>query len=113
MNNSKLAIESINLSQEEAVDASPMYRMRETEVLAIIEALENVSSSKYWHLLQEKVFDGVVESLQRRLRNEKDTTEMFRLQGQVVWAEKYSDLKSLIIVYKNELANIRNNLKNK
>lgn len=110
MNNSKIAIENVSLAEDEAVDNKPMLRQRETEITSILEALEHVSGSAYWKTIQDKVLSGVLESLQRRIRSEKNPTEIYRLQGQIVWAEKYSDLNKMSQAYKNELTNIRKKL---
>ena len=111
MNNSKIAIEN-TLREETLVDYTPMYRKQATELTEIIEAIEAVSQSNYWKLLQEKVFSGVLESLQHRIRDEKDSKNLFRLQGQIIWAEKYSDFKKMATVYRNQLENIKSKIKN-
>lgn len=110
MNNAKLALDANTLDEEEPVDLKPMMRERETELAEIIEALENINSSNYWKLLQDKVFSGVVDALARRIAKEKDPTELYRLQGQIVWAAKYMDLNKLAQVYRNELTNVRKNI---
>ena len=102
MNNSLLQLEP-----EVQVDISPQLRQRERELLEIIEAIRRVSSSEYWQLLKVKVFDGIVDSLHKRLIAEKNPTEMYRLQGQIVWAEKYSDLEKMTQAYENELKSVR------
>jgi hypothetical protein len=103
MNNSKIAIDNISIDFEEPLDTKPMLRQKETELLEIIEAIEKIGASAYWKLLQDKVFNGVMEALQNRIRSEKNPTEIYRLQGQIVWAEKYSDLSKLAQAYRNEL----------
>jgi len=34
------------------------------------------------------------------------------LQGQIIWAEKYSDFKKMATVYRNQLENIKSKIKN-
>lgn len=102
MNNSLLELEV-----ETIVDIAPQLRVRERELLEIIEAIRKVAASDYWNLLKVKVFDGVVGSLHKRLIAEKNPTEMYRLQGQIVWAEKYSDLEKMTQAYENELKSVR------
>lgn len=104
MNNSFLQLEV------EEVDITPQLRVRERELLEIIEAFKKVSASEYWKLLRIKVFDGVVDSLHRKLIGEKNPTEMYRLQGQIVWAEKYADLDKMAQAYENELKSVRKKL---
>ena len=100
-------IENISLVSEEVKDKETLLRQRETELLAILEALQNVKASRYWKLLEEKVLNGVMQSLQQRIKNEKNPTEIYRLQGQIVWAEKFCDLTKMYQAYQNELNNIR------
>lgn len=109
MNSSKIVIDNL----EEEVNTTPWLRQRQTELLQIIEAIDAIEASNYWKVLEKKVFEGVVESLYRRLRNEKDDKEIYRLQGQIVWSEKYSDLKKLAFVYKQELERIKKQLDGK
>lgn len=105
MNNAKIALDSI--IDEPAVDIRPQLRARETQLREIIEAISKVAASDYWHTLQTLVFDGVLEALQSRLTNEKNPTEMYRLQGQILWAKKYSKLADLVQAYENELTAVR------
>lgn len=105
MNNSLLQLEVV-----EELDIKPQLRVRERELLEIIEAIRRVAASDYWQLLKVKVFDGIVNSLENRLRNEKNPTEMYRLQGQLIWADKYSDLEKMVQAYENELKSLRNKL---
>jgi methionine salvage enolase-phosphatase E1 len=107
MNNSRIAIEDVSLELEEPFDTQPILREQSTELLEIIEALDNITKSAYWKILQEKVWSGILTSLQRRINIEKDTQEIARLQGQIVWAEKYTDLNKLTQVYRTKLQNIK------
>lgn len=110
MNNSKITAEYNLLDQELKMDRSPLLRAREAKLVGIIEALGNISSSAYWDVIKEEILNGAVDTLKRRLSSETETIEMFRLQGQIIWAEKYSDLDKLAESYRNELKNIRNQL---
>lgn len=108
MNNSKIVIDNA-LTDEPVIDRTPQIRQRETELVAIIEAIKSIRASEYWKTLEEKVFSRDLDKLTRRLRTEKDSIEMYRLQGEVTWAEKYS-LETLENQYRNELTNLRNQL---
>jgi ERCC4-related helicase len=110
MNNSKLTMENVPLSEEKAADFTPYLRQQETELVEVIEALEAIKGSKYWKLLEERVFKGVHESLHRKMRNEKDSKELFRLQGQLIWADKYADLGNLIEANKKILQRVKQEL---
>ena len=105
MNNAKIA--SVNLGEEKEVDMSPWLRTREKELLEIIEAIQAISASNYWKVLERSIFSGLVETINKRLANEKDDKELYRLQGQMVWAMKYRDFGSLAEAFRNELTGIR------
>lgn len=91
---------------ESPIDTTPFLREKAVRLEAIIEAFDRINESKYWKVLQNEIFDGILEALQRRMRNEKDTTELFRLQGQETWANKFCNFKSLADGYRKELINI-------
>lgn len=113
MNNSFLAQESISLELEPENLTS--FRQREGELVAIIDAIQKVNDSYEWKLLEEKIFNGVVEGLKRRIESEVNTKgekslngpKIHFLNGQLEWAKKYTDFLSLAHIYKQELTNIR------
>lgn len=112
MNNSKLAIEKISLSQEETVDRTPHLREKEGELISILDAIRSIQETKEWGTLKTKVFDGIVESLTKDINNEAkqenpDTLKLNRLAGQLKWAEKYADLHKLEDIFRLELTHIR------
>jgi ERCC4-related helicase len=111
MNNSKLTIDEVTLRDENPIDVKPFLRERQTEIVEIIEALEAVNRSKYWQTLQSKVFHSSLEVLQRAIRTEKDAKELFRIQGSLIWGEKYTNLQELITGYRRQLDNIKNQIK--
>lgn len=87
-------------------DILAALREREATVLEIIDALQNIGGSSYWKILQQNVFEVDLSKAKRSLAKEKDTTEMFRLQGDIRTGEKLN-LESLITKYRNELQAIR------
>lgn len=113
MNNSFLSVETAALKEDVPVDITEMLRRRETDLLEEIDAFEKINSSNYWKVLQKKVFTPVLDSLQKKIRIENDTTEVFRLQGQLREAEKYTDFSKQIFIRRNELQNIRQQLHGK
>ena len=98
------------LDETEQVDMKPLWISQEAEVGKILEALQNIKSSSYWSYLEKVLWSGVLGSLDRKLRIEKDEKIVANLQGQAVWAEKYADLGKLIEHYRSELSRIKNNL---
>jgi hypothetical protein len=112
MNNSYFAVESVNLHVETPVDHTPEVREREVELVKILGAIRKVQDSKDWSTLKENVFDGVTQNLSDKIQSEakktKPDVDILRyLTGQLVWAEKFSDLSKLEAVFRQELTNIR------
>ncbi len=106
MNNAEIILEDIN---QFAREFAPIYRERADELTNIIEALQNIAGSSYWKVLKQFVFDVDLDKAKRRLVAEKDTTEIFRLQGEIRWGDKF-DLEKLLDQYKKELIGIRNKI---
>ena len=90
-------------------ESSVLLREKVEKTTNVIEALENIASSGYWKVLQQNVFDVDLSKAKSRLAKEKDTTEIFRLQGEIRWGEKF-DLEKLLEKYRNELLGIRKQL---
>lgn len=112
MNNSKLAIEKVSLTLEEPEDKKPLFQEKESELILILEAIQEVLDTKGWSTLKIKLFDGVVEKLSKELTNEAnkenpDTLKLNRIAGQLKWAEKYADLSKLATIFRLELTNVR------
>lgn len=111
MNNSRLAIESVSLSEEKS-DRTPLLREREGQLITILDSLRKVQESNEWSSLKIHIFDDVVKSLSKDLRLEAradapNPLKLRYLTGQLKWAEKYSDLKKLEDSYRLELTNVR------
>lgn len=94
---------------EKVVDATPLLREQVERLTEIIEALQNIAGSSYWKVLQQQVFNVDLQKAKRRLAIEKDTTEIFRLQGEIGSLEKLS-LEKLLKSKRNELETIRKKL---
>lgn len=100
------------LEEETQIDSSPLLRGRAQELTDTIEALQNIGGSSFWKVLKQYVFDVDLDKAKRRLALENDTTEMFRLQGEIRFGEKFN-LEKLIEKNRNELQNIRKQLNGK
>ncbi len=105
MNNAYINKEYENVSDQNL----PILRGQVTRLTEVIEALNNIQGSSYWKVLQQEVFDVDLEKAKRSLAKTEDTTEMFRLQGEIRWGEKF-DLEKLTERYRNELSAIRKKL---
>ena len=111
MNNSKLAMETVSLS-EEPRDNKPQLREREATLVRILTALKRIAETEDWSTLKNEVFDSLVNTLERDIKNEAkkelpDTNKLNRLAGQLMWAEKYADLTKLAEKYRTELTGIK------
>ena len=106
MNNAQLINETL---EEVKKDNSPQLLGRAQELTDIIEAIQNIGGSSYWNVLRKYVFDVDLDKAKRSLAKEKDTTEMFRLQGDIRTGEKLH-LESLLTKYRNELTAINQSL---
>lgn len=111
MNNSFVARQ--NIEEEPVIDRKPMLRQRETEILELLEAIKGLRSSGLWNVLQAGIILPQRELLARRLRNEKDPVEMYRIQGNLAGIEKSTDLARMESSLRNELETIRRQLNGK
>ena len=107
-----LAQVQADLTNEPREDLSPKYRAEEARLLKIIEALQGVEQSKEWSTLKTEVFDTLVNSLEKDLRTEArketpDPNKLNRLTGELIWAERYSDLGKLGNRYREQLQAVR------
>lgn len=91
-------------------DNTEWYKKRQQEILAILAALRNINGSKYWKTLDELLWKDIVRSLENTLRNTSDEKQIYRLQGQLVWARSFSDFSKLIARFENELRGISSQL---
>lgn len=85
--------------------------VREEELLKLIGALEQISSSNYWKIISTWYIKEL-ERVQNLLKTEKDTTEIFRLQGKISALERLSDLNTVTKNLKKELERITSNKAN-
>ena len=116
MNNSYLASE--NLEENIVVDTTVLLRQRQQELLRIIDALGKIAATKEWGELRELIFDKQVQRLEKELQSESKTDELlpskiYRLQGKIEWAKRYSDFYKLAETYKIELNQITLKLQKK
>ena len=100
---------------ELVIDTSVVLRERQTELTNLVTAINELAKNENWQVLKKLLFDGLVEKIDRQLtaevkKNELNPTEIYRLQGQLVWAKRYSDLYKLAETYKLELNQITKKL---
>lgn len=111
MNNSL----NIDLSEsfQEETNTDERLREREAKLVRMLEALIAIRESNEWSSLKDELFDGMLETIEGKLRSEMlkaelNNPEIYRLQGERKWARNFADFSSLIGKYRAELAHIRN-----
>lgn len=114
MNNSKIAFDNV----EEIEDGSSLLERKKGELTQIVEAIKGVEANADWQKLRKLVLDGVVETLEHHIRSEAtkaeiNTPELYRLQGQLVWARRYGDLSKLSEFFKLQIEGIKSKLNEK
>lgn len=85
---------------------------REGQLAKVIDSISSITQSAEWSSLKTYVLDDVVSTLERRLLAESqrmplNEPEIYKLQGQLLWAKRYADLQKLATEYLTELKNIR------
>lgn len=90
-------------------------RVRDSQLVRMIESLDALIKSQEWRTLKEDLFDDVLESIEKRIKQETEKPELslpelYRLQGEKKWAKKFSQLSILRESLHKELVGIRKNL---
>ena len=101
-----------NLQLEEKEDSQSFLQEKQGELAKLIEAINRVEANEDWRKLKELFLNGIVEKLERQLRDEAKKDEvslpkLYRLQGQIEWARKYSDLKKFSNEKRLEIENLK------
>ena len=118
MNNAKLAIEYSGLEEAPAVDVTSRLHSRESELVQVIDCIRKIEATEEWSSLKKLVLDGVVETLEKNLQREAskenpDLLALARINGQLIWARRYSNLSKLGEYFRLELTGIRKQLHGK
>lgn len=106
MNNSLLASKNVSLEEEPQVDRLPSLIQRETELKEIIDAARNITRSRYWKVLLQKVYEPYTNKLIKDLRKETDPAKIYRLQGRLEERDKLNGLEDDIKMFLKELDTI-------
>ncbi len=109
MNNSLMSSPEVELYGVPE-DVKILRTERAVKLGKLIESLEAINRSEHWGVIMSEIFEPEIALLRKRLVEEKDTVEVFRLQGKLSWAEKKTNIEKLIIQYRTELSGIRKNL---
>ena len=109
MNNSNVQLEKVEEKEDSRLS---FLQEQQGELAQLVEAINRVEANEDWRKLKEIFLNGIVEKLERRLRDEakKDAVslpKLYRLQGQIEWARKYSNLKKISDEKRLEIENIK------
>jgi len=112
MNNSKIIYENPE-GEDRVLSSQEKYQGKLTQ---LIEAINAIEKTEEWQKLKKVLLDDIVVSLEKQIKDEVDKKEislpeLYRLQGQLLWAKKYVDLKKLSDVYRQQLEGISNLIK--
>lgn len=91
-------------------------REEQTRLIKIIEAFVELDKSRAWQTLKELIFKKSLGNIEDQLfaecltpvLNEK---EIYRLQGQRVWAKRYCEIDGYVSTLKKQLEEINKKLK--
>lgn len=112
MNNSKIVLDNL----VEDTSRLGFLEREKGRLTQMVEALSRVDASEDWQKLKGLIWDSVIESIEKQIINEVtkdqiDNPELYRLQGQRLWARKYGDLKKLADGYRQQIETIKNQIK--
>ena len=112
MNNSNIVVN--NLEEDEKI---LFLQKQQGELAQIIEAINQVETSESWQKLKKLLLDEIVINLEKQLASEAAKDEIilpniYKLQGELKWAKRYSDLRKLSEVKRQQIENIKNQIKN-
>lgn len=103
------------VDEEEITIDNTLLRQRKATLIKLIEAINELSKNKDWQVMTDLLFKGLVEKTEKNLlseakQNKLNDPEIYRLQGQLIWAKRYSDLYRLAETYRIELGDITKRL---
>lgn len=108
MNNAYMTSENV-LNEDVVKDISPELREKAQHLTDVVEALQHIGGSSHWLVLKQFVFDVDLSKARSSLEKEKDTTEMFRLQGEIRGRKEFN-LEKLLLKKRSDLEAIRQKL---
>ena len=103
---------SLIQSEEKEDSRLSFLQEQQGEITRLIESINRVEASEDWRKLKELLLDGIVEKLERQLKDEAKKDEvslpkLYRLQGQIEWAKKYTNLKKISDDKRLEIENLK------
>lgn len=84
-------------------------------IIKITEALLGLDKTSEWQTLVDLVYKPALESIERKIsleakKDEIDPKELYKLQGELAWAKRFTDLNHFVNLLKKELEGINNKI---
>ena len=104
------------MDDEVTSDAREYLEKRKVELTKILESFESLEKAEEWNTLKELFFNKSLESVKRQIIVEATLPEVnlnkiYKLQGELVWAKRLTNLNEFIESLKRELEVISKKLK--
>ena len=102
-----------NLQLEEKEDSRLSFlQEKQGELVRLVEAINRVEANEDWRKLKELFLNEIADKLERQLKDEAKKDEVslpkiYRLQGQIEWAKKYTNLKKISDDKRLEIENLK------
>ena len=100
------------------MDEDNKVKLREIQnnLVRLIESYVALDKNADWKVLQELVFEKSLASIERQILNEAlakeiNLNELYKLQGEWVWAKQNLDVNRVVSTLKIQLEDIKNKLK--
>ena len=100
------------------MDEDNKVKLREIQnnLVRLIESYIALDKNADWKVLQELVFEKSLASIERQILNEAlakeiNLNELYKLQGEWVWAKQNLDTNRVVSTLKIQLEDIKNKLK--
>jgi hypothetical protein len=102
----------------EDLDENNKESLREQQgaLIKLVGAFADLEGSKEWQIIKEQVHTPTVARIERQILNEAqapiiDVDKIYRLQGELAWARRFSDINKFAETLKRQLEDIKNKLK--
>lgn len=100
------------------MDEENKVKLREIQnnLVRLIESYVELDKNADWKVLQELVFEKSLASIERQilteaLAKEINLNQLYKLQGEWVWAKQNTDINRVVSTLKLQLEDIKNKLK--
>ena len=105
-----------DINQPLTEEAKVLLREQQTSLVKIVKAFDALEKSEEWTTVKELVFSKSLEAIERQikaeaLQKEVNIHNLYKLQGEWVWAKQYAEPHQFIENLKKQLEEIKRRLK--